>query len=239
MKNFIYGKKPVQNTIVNFTNLIKHIYVLKGFSFDRDVYKVIKEKNISWSSLDKEKFNNLIHEKVNHQGIIADMKEYNYRSMKDIIGNEQEQTILVLDRIQDPNNFGSIIRSAVLFGVKGIVILDHNQVDVTPAVIKSSAGTIYNIPIVKVSNLSNAINMLKEKGYWIYCSYLSDTSTDIRNIKFDKKSVIIMGSEGDGVMKKIANQSDFCFSIPTNKAIDSLNVSVAAGIILFTKNLSA
>ncbi|AHI52373.1 23S rRNA (guanosine(2251)-2'-O)-methyltransferase RlmB [Spiroplasma culicicola] len=238
-KNIIYGKNPVQNTILHFSHEIKEIYIQKGFAFDNEVFNVIKNNNIKWTSLEKQEFNNLIQEKINHQGIFAEIKDYKYSDLKDIISkNETKSTILVLDRIQDPNNFGAIIRTATLFGVNGIIILDHNQVEVTPAVIKASAGTIYNIAIVKVSNLSNALNTLKSYGYWTYCSNISDESQDITKIAFDNKSAIILGNEGEGVMKKLISQSDFNFIIPTNNTIDSLNVSVATGIILFARSLN-
>jgi len=235
--NLIYGKNVVENVIINFHNQIKEVYILKGYAFSQEAYSIIKKYNIKWTSCEKETFSKFIQEKVTHQGIIAEVKQFQYSKLDDIIDySNTQQTILILDRIQDPNNFGAIIRTSSLFDVTGIIILDHNQVDVIPTVVKASAGAIYCTPIVKVSNISNVINVLKEKGYWIYCSLLTEESISINELKFDKKTAIVLGSEGEGVLKKNASHSDFCFKIPTSNKINSLNVSVAAGIILYERS---
>ncbi|WP_339020954.1 23S rRNA (guanosine(2251)-2'-O)-methyltransferase RlmB [Spiroplasma endosymbiont of Atherix ibis] len=234
MKNYIYGKNAVENTIKNFSSEIKQVFILKGHSFEPDIYSLIKKQKIEWKSLEKQEFGLLIKEGVNHQGLIAQVIDFKYLEMKDFYNDSKlNQTVLILDKIQDPQNFGSIIRTASLFGVDAIIIQETNQVQITPAVMKASAGTIYNVPIIKVSNLKSAINNLKDRGFWIYSSYLGEKSISIREIDFDKKSVIIIGNEGKGIGNKILELSDFMFQIDTNNVIDSLNVSVATGIILF------
>ncbi|QHX36284.1 23S rRNA (guanosine(2251)-2'-O)-methyltransferase RlmB [Spiroplasma sp. BIUS-1] len=234
MKNYIYGKNAVENIIKNFRVEIKQVFILKGHSFDPEIYKIIKENKIEWFSLEKKEFNALIKEGVNHQGLIAQVRDFTYLELKDFHDNSKlNQKVLILDKIQDPQNFGSIIRTASLFGVDGIIIQETNQVQVTPAVMKASAGTIYNVPIIKVSNLKSAISVLKDRGFWVYSSYLSDESVPIEDIDFDKKSAIILGNEGKGIGNKLVEMSDFSFKINTTNVIDSLNVSVATGIILF------
>jgi len=232
--DYIYGKKPIENIILNFSLKVKKIYLQKGIAFSPDIYKIIKEKNILWVSLEKKDLNKIIKEKVVHQGFIAEVTKFEFTHIKDIfLSTNKNQVLLMLDRIQDPYNFGSIIRSASLFGVDGIIIQEHNQVDITPIVFKASAGTIYNVPIIKVSNLSNAINALKQNGFWIYATSLADDAKNLTEISFEKKSLIIIGNEGDGIMKKIINKSDLVVKIKTKQNIDSLNVSVATGILLF------
>ncbi|ARU90923.1 tRNA/rRNA methyltransferase [Spiroplasma clarkii] len=176
----------------------------------------------------------MFKEKVAHQGYAAEINEFKFSHIKDIIANDnQKHIILMLDRLQDPHNFGSIIRTASLLGIDGIVIQEHDQVGVTPAVYKVSAGTVYDTPIVKVANLSNAIRELKDNGYWIYATTLDEDAVDIQTLEFAKKTVLVVGNEGDGVMKKIQNNSDVKIKISTTNAIDSLNVSVATGILLY------
>ncbi|WP_342275413.1 23S rRNA (guanosine(2251)-2'-O)-methyltransferase RlmB [Spiroplasma endosymbiont of Cantharis lateralis] len=234
MKNYIYGKNAVENTIKNFLIEIKQVFILKGSSFNPEIFSIIKQNNLEWHSLERQEFNSLIKEGVNHQGLIAQVRDFNYLELKDFYNNSKlKQKVLILDKIQDPQNFGSIIRTASLFGVDGIIIQESNQVQVTPAVMKASAGTIYNVPIIKVSNLKSAISSLKDRGFWIYSSHLSENSKSIGEIDFDNKSVVIIGNEGNGIGSKIIEMSDFTFKIETNNVIDSLNVSVATGIILF------
>ncbi|AUM62284.1 23S rRNA (guanosine(2251)-2'-O)-methyltransferase RlmB [Spiroplasma monobiae] len=234
MKNYIYGKNAVENIIRNFKSEIKQVFILKGHSFDPEIYNLIKEQKIEWHSLEKQEFNVLIKEGVNHQGLIAQVKDFKYLELKEFYNDSKlKQIVLILDKIQDPQNFGSIIRTASLFGVDGIIIQETNQVQVTPAVMKASAGTIYNVPIIKVSNLKSAISNLKDRGFWIYSSYLNEQSVSIKEIDFDNKSAIIIGNEGNGITNKIVEMSDFVFKIDTTNVIDSLNVSVATGIILF------
>ncbi|AOG59986.1 23S rRNA (guanosine2251-2'-O)-methyltransferase [Spiroplasma helicoides] len=234
--NIIYGKNPVINTIQKNESIIKRVILLKNSAIDNNVLEIIKQKKLKVDYLEKSDFQNLFNKKVTHQNILAEVKDFQFSDFKSLLGEQNKKnTILILDRIQDPNNFGAIIRSAVLFGVNGIIIPEHNQAGVTPAVMKASAGTAYTIPIVKVPNLSHAISLLKEKNYWIYCSYLGDESLDITKTDFTKNCVIILGNEMEGVANKIMKKSDYLFKIKTNNDIDSLNVSVAAGIILFNR----
>ncbi|QGS51399.1 23S rRNA (guanosine(2251)-2'-O)-methyltransferase RlmB [Spiroplasma tabanidicola] len=237
MPNLVFGKKNIFSIIKNFPSLVEKIYVVKGFLFDNEIFEVVKTKNLKLEFIENQKFQKILNQKVNHQNIIAYVKDFEYSQLQDLISNKENQTILVLDRVQDPNNFGAIIRSAVLFGVDGIVILDRNQVDVTAAVLKTSAGTAYEIAIAKVANLANALNVLKQKGFWVYASYLSNDATNIADLKFENKKVILIGSEGKGLSNKLVSHSDFKFKINTTNIIDSLNVSVATGIILFKASL--
>lgn len=228
----IFGRKVVKKIIRSHNTLIRKIIVTKD---NNDILEFAGQKNILYELKTATDLDSLVE--GNHQGVIAIMKEYNFVPFSKILSS---QNILILDRINDPHNFGAIIRSAALFGYNSILILDHKQCDITPTVAKVSAGTLYDVHICKVSNLANAISELKKSGFWIYSSYLSDDSIDIKKIDFDSKNAIVIGNEGEGISNKIAELSDFKFKIKTEDIIDSLNVSVASGIILFqaTKNKS-
>ncbi|AKU79277.1 23S rRNA (guanosine(2251)-2'-O)-methyltransferase RlmB [Spiroplasma turonicum] len=228
-----YGKNVVENIIINRPKLIKRLFILKGNSFTPSIFSTIKKYNILWESLDKDIFiKMLVDKKSVHQGYLAILKDFEYAKFS-LTENQNIKTILMLDKIHDPHNFGAIIRSSSLLGVDAIIMKDINQVDVTSSVIKASSGTIYNIPIIKVKNLSSSLDNLKKKGFWIYASALNEKSVSLNTINIYEKKVIILGNEGEGISNNLLNNSDFVFKIKTTNVIDSLNVSVACGIILY------
>lgn len=171
-----------------------------------------------------------------HQGVIALCPAFSYASLAEVIGNRgpffASDVIVLLDGIQDPRNFGSLIRSAHCFGVNGIVIPENRAASITGTVVKASAGAAYHIPIARVVNLARAMDYLKERGFWLY-----GTSSDGRRIfdAFDGTQPIglLFGSEGEGIRPLLRKKCDFLISIPMLGVIDSLNVSVAAGIVLY------
>ncbi|WP_339022805.1 23S rRNA (guanosine(2251)-2'-O)-methyltransferase RlmB [Spiroplasma endosymbiont of Crioceris asparagi] len=231
MKDYIFGRKAVLNVIKNYPNIIQKIIIQDNLKLDKYEETILNNKYNLIEYLSKFDIEKKA-QGLNHQGFLCILKEYKYTHFSEITKNGWN-TILCLDSIQDPQNFGAIIRSAVLLGVDAIIILDHNQAMVNGTVFKTSAGTANDIPIVKVSNLSNALEHLKKSGYWIYASALNEQSQDIKDISFSEKKVIIIGNEGKGVSMKLLKNSDFIFKINTKTNIDSLNVSVAAGIILY------
>ncbi|QHX35583.1 23S rRNA (guanosine2251-2'-O)-methyltransferase [Spiroplasma sp. TIUS-1] len=235
MKDFLYGRKPVFNILMNNPKIVKSLFIQESIVLTKQEEEILSSLKIYVSKLPRRKMDDITLE--NHQGVICEVKEFQYTHFGDISKNpDKYKTILCLDKIQDPHNFGAIIRSAALFGVDLILMLDHSQVAVNATVFKTSAGTLFKTKIARVSNLSNAIEQLKKGGYWVYCSALTDDSVEIDEIKFDTKSVIIIGNEGEGVGQKIQNISDYKFKIKTKNIIDSLNVSVATGIILHSLN---
>ncbi|ATZ19075.1 23S rRNA (guanosine2251-2'-O)-methyltransferase [Williamsoniiplasma somnilux] len=233
-RNLIYGKHAVEEFIKKHPNMIKKIWV-KNFEL-LDKYKVINELAIEVIKSTDEKMEKLFLDYVNHQGIVAEVKEFNYTPFKDLIENLQTKNsalILMLDQIHDPHNFGAIIRSASLLGVDGIVILDRKQVLVNATVVKTSVGTVYDLIISKVSNLSNAIKELQEAGFWVYSSNLNKDAVDMRKVDFANKTVLIVGNEQKGVSELITKNSDMNVYIPSTQNIDSFNVSVASALLLF------
>ena len=229
-KNYVYGRIPALNVITN--NKALNAYLQKGFS-DEKILKAIKEHKISFCFVDISKLDELSNH-GNHQGVVLETKPFEYSDLNSIIIYSKKQDkplILILDEIEDPHNFGAIIRSADAFGVDGIIIKSHNQVLVTPVVSKVSTGAIEFMRIAQVSNISNAIKKLKDNGYWIYAADGSG-STNYQDVKFDGPTVIIVGSEGRGISKLVLENSDVIIKIPMQGHVNSLNVSVATGILL-------
>ncbi len=166
----------------------------------------------------------------NHQGIIIDMEDYQYTPLNKIL-NREDDKILILDHILDPHNFGAIIRTAVAAGIKTIIIPNDRQVLVNSTVVKTSVGAVFDIDIVLVTNLNNTIKILKDNGFWIYGTVMS--GEDYREVDYNGKVCLIIGNEEKGMSKLVKESCDFLITIPISPKIDSLNASVAAGILIY------
>lgn len=166
-----------------------------------------------------------------HQGIVAEIPGFPYSPIESI--SSEAKLVLVLDQVQDPQNVGALIRSAVAFGCAAVVIAEHEQAGVTGVVARASAGTIFDIPVVRVGNISQALDTLKSKGFWI-AGLAGESAMPIDSYIFDTPTVIVVGSEGDGVREGVRKNCDVILSIPMSPAVESLNVSVAGAIALYT-----
>jgi len=170
-----------------------------------------------------------------HQNVFAVTRPYMYCSREELIEESkstESSLVLVLSHITDVTNFGAIIRSAVAFGVSFIVIPENRSVEVTGACYKASSGTVMKSRIVRVKNLASIIKKLKEYDYWVYAAD-SNASKVISEIDFARKSVLVLGSEAKGAGHAVLKVVDDSFKIPMKGSIDSLNVSVSAGICLY------
>ena len=168
--------------------------------------------------------------KDNHQGIIIDMEDYQYTPLNKILEKEYDK-VLILDHILDPHNFGAIIRTAVAAGFNAIIIPNDRQVLVNSTVVKTSVGAVFDIDIVLVTNLNNTIKTLKDNGFWIYGTVMS--GEDYREVDYNGKVCLIIGNEEKGMSKLVKESCDFLVTIPISPKIDSLNASVAAGILIY------
>lgn len=166
----------------------------------------------------------------NHQGIIIDMEDYQYTPLNKILDRGDDK-ILILDHILDPHNFGAIIRTAVAAGFNAIIIPNDRQVLVNSTVVKTSVGAVFDIDIVLVTNLNNTIKILKDNGFWIYGTVMS--GEDYREVDYNGKVCLIIGNEEKGMSKLVKESCDFLITIPISPKIDSLNASVAAGILIY------
>lgn len=170
-----------------------------------------------------------------HQGVVAITSAYEYASVEDILENARKKGedpfILLLDSIEDPHNLGAIIRTANQAGAHGIIIPKNRAVGLTAAVARTSAGALNYTPVAKVTNLSKTIEELKKEGLWFVCADMSGTTM----YQLDLKGPIglVVGSEGEGVGRLVKEKCDFTASIPMKGDIDSLNVSVAAGVLAY------
>ncbi len=237
----IYGRKPVLEAIKSGKEIEQILipFGAKG-NFYNDLRTLAKKNKIKLTELPQHKFQQLEHEK-NTQGVIANIAEFNFSSVEEIVQSINEKKfprLLLLDSIQDPQNLGAILRSAECFGVDGIIITTHQSSPITETVEKTSAGAINHLKIAKVTNLVQEIKYLKENKFWIVGSILSEKSQDYRSVDYKMPIALVVGNEEKGIRKLVAENCDFLVNIPMQGKIQSLNVSVAAGILLAEITLS-
>ena len=233
----IYGVNPVVEALKNDSGGIKKIIVASGRK-GGDIGKILRlaeQKGIDIEFKEREYLKRLAGDK-SHQGIVCLCKEYSYTSVDEIIRNccesFKDSLILILDSITDPQNLGSLIRTAHCYGVNGVIIPENRAASITPAVMKVSAGAVQYIPIARVVNISNTIDYLKTKDFWIYGADAS-LGQDVYSFDYDGHIGLVMGSEGKGIRPLVRKKCDFFVSIPLMGKVDSLNVSVAGGVILY------
>lgn len=216
---------------------IEQIFIAEGSisGSSKVIMAIAREKNIVVKKVDRKKLDK-ISETGAHQGVIAQVTPYNYYEVDDVLEYAKKKGeppfIIILDEIEDPHNFGSIIRTAEICGVHGIIIPKRRNVGITPTVYKSSAGAIEYMRICKVTNLNNTIEKLKEKNIWVYGADMSGQSYCF-DIDFSGAVALVIGSEGRGISKLIKEKCDMLVKIPMLGNIASLNASVAGGILMY------
>ena len=190
-----------------------------------------KEKNFNYTYLNSKQMEDLVG-KNNHQGVIVEINDYKYYELDDLLKELENVTypcIAILDGIEDPHNFGAILRSGDAFGIDGYIIASNRQVGLTNTVAHVSTGAIEYSKVCKVTNLNQAINKLKENGYWIVASDGS-AKMNYRDIDYKMKTGIIIGSEGIGIGPLLLKNSDYVTKIDMVGHVNSLNASVAAAL---------
>lgn len=223
----VYGKN-VAREILNSDHKINNIYLLEKFD-NKEILNIIKNNNYEIKYKSKSEMDKMTREL--HQGIIIEIEDYKYLDLNTIKNDTNSNFIVILDHIEDPRNFGAIIRSCECAGVDYIIIPNKRTVEVTPSVIKTSSGALANMKLVQVANLRNTIENLKKLDYWIIGT--DGDGTDYNQIDYDGKIVLVIGSEGNGLKQIIKTSCDVIASIPLKGKVNSLNVSVAAGIMIY------
>ena len=218
---YIYGKN-VATEYLKTKNKIKKIYLSKNFKDNIDT------NNIPVKYMEKYDMDKMVDGL--HQGIILEVEDYKYADIDDII-NTPNALIVILDHLEDPHNFGAIIRTCEAAGVDGIIIPKDRSVEVNATVIKESTGTTENMKIAKVTNLVQTIKELKEKNFWIVGTDMQGTDYD--KIDYKGNIAIVIGNEGSGMSRLVKENCDFIATIPMIGTTDSLNASVSTGIIVY------
>ena len=234
-ENIIEGKNPILEAY-NAGTGIRKLFVLKGIK-DEKINKLIedvKKTHCIVKFLDRDELDSMSQTKSN-QGVVAEVEDYKYVEVSNILSFAKEKNedplILLLDEIVDPHNFGAIIRTVDVIGAHGIIIKNRNQAMVTSTVVSASAGATNYVKIARVGNLSKTIDELKNDGFWFACADMSGVSADKCNL--DGPLGLVVGNEGNGVSMLVREKCDYVVSIPMKGHVDSLNVSVATGILLY------
>ena len=235
MDDIIFGKNAITEALINGEREINKILISKSIHTDAKIEKIktlAKERGIVFQFVAKEKFQP--YAEFNHQGVIAQISPLKYADLDEFLEqNHQNSSLVILDGVEDPHNFGAIIRSCVCAGVSGIIIPSRRNVQVNSVVEKTSAGAINHIPIIKVNSLTNAVQKLKDSDWWIIATDAS-ANNNYYDIKYnDMNFALIMGAEHAGVSKSLLKMSDFKVKIPMMNNFNSLNVSNAASVIIF------
>ena len=225
---YIYGKNVARKKLHNNSKINK-IYLSEKFN-DREIIDLIRKNNIKVSFVK----NYELDKKVEglHQGIVMEIDDVKTYSYNEIIPNikKENPVIVMLDHLEDPHNFGAIIRTSEALGVDAIIIPTDRSVKVNSTVVKTSVGAIEYIPIIRVVNLNDTIKKLKEDGYWIIATDMD--GEDYTKIDYNMPVCIVIGNEGKGISRMVSENSDIIASIPMKGKINSLNASVSCAIVL-------
>lgn len=235
-EDLVEGRNAVIETLRGDTT-VEQILVAKGDTTGSIsvIMALAKEKGVVVKEVDRKKLDVMSATGV-HQGVIAVVTPFKYSEVQDILDLAKEKSeapfIIVLDEIEDPHNFGSIIRTAEICGAHGIIIPKRRNVGVTPVVYKSSAGAATYMKIAKVTNVNTTLDELKEKGIWIYGADMEGQNYCF-DVDFSGACAVVIGSEGRGISKLTKDKCDVLVKIPMVGKITSLNASVAGGILMY------
>ena len=226
----IYGKNAVLESLKS-TQAIEKVTISDGLNKDLAglVATLCKKRNITLKRLPRAEFKKFEGEE-NYQGIIAEVEDFKYCEIQDLL-NQKNKFILILDGIEDPHNFGAIIRVAECAGVTGIVIPKNRSVSVNATVAKVSAGALSYVKIAQVTNIHDAIDKIKDSGTFVYAADMDGDTMYTTNL--EGNIAIVIGGEGKGVSTLTRKKADGIISIPMFGRVNSLNASVSAGIVLY------
>ena len=224
----VYGRNVAKDLLKN-PNKIKSIILQDGFN-DKEILSFIENANLKVSYRSKQEMDRL-SEGV-HQGIILTIPDYPYYDLNSVLTSDSDDVVVVLDHLEDPHNFGAIIRTCEAAGIHSIIIPKDRQVPVNATVMKTSAGTLDSMKIVSVANIANCLDRLKDVGYWIVGTAL-ENSVDYREVDYSGKIAIVIGNEANGISQLVSQKCDYLVKIPMYGTTNSLNASVAAGIMIY------
>jgi 23S rRNA (guanosine2251-2'-O)-methyltransferase len=238
MRNqLVYGLHTIQALLNNNPEKIRVLFVQTGRDARiQHLIELAKQHGIAVQYISKEKLDNLLEKETAHQGIAADIitaVSYSEIDLKNILANSTKPPfLLILDGVQDPHNLGACLRSANAAGVNAVIVPKNNAADLTPAARKAASGAAETTPLIQVTNLVRALDILKEHGIWIYGADASAEHTIYQN-NWQGPVALILGGEGKGLRRLTRENCDGLVKIPMQGTVASLNVSVAAGICLF------
>lgn len=232
--SMIYGVLPVLEALRANARRVERVAIAEGVREHRlnDIIELCREHSIVWNKIGRDRFESALPAGVNHQGVYAITASAAYSEVEDILDASSLPLIVVLDGVEDPRNLGAIVRTVECAGADGVIIPERRAVGLTDTVAKSSAGALAHVKVAKTTNLNRLIEDLKSRNIWVVGTS-GDATMDYTEWDWRQPSALILGNEGTGLHRLVAENCDTLVKIPMFGKVDSLNVSVAAGVILF------
>lgn len=232
-ENLLSGRNPIREAIKSGRDIEK-LLVAKGdlSGTAREIVAMARERHIPIQTVERSRLDEITR---NHQGMLAFASAYRYYDVEDMLRDAEEKGeppfLVILDGVTDPQNLGAVIRTAACVGAHGVIVPERRAAGLTPSAVKASAGAIETVKVARVTNLNRTLEMLKEKGVWLYAADME--GEDYRTVNFSGSMALIVGAEGEGVSRLVLENSDYKVSLPMKGGVGSLNASVAAGILLY------
>ena len=232
-ENLLAGRNPIREALKAGRDIEK-LLVARGelIGSAREIVAMAKDAKIIVQEVARERLDAMA---PNHQGLIAVASAYSYKTVDDMLALAKERgeapLLVILDGVTDPHNLGAIIRSAECAGAHGVIIPERRAVGLTPSAVKASAGAVEYLPVAKEVNLTRTIERLKKEGVWGYGAAMK--GEDFRKVDFSGPAALVIGSEGEGISRLVMESCDRLVSLPIKGQLDSLNASVAAGVLLY------
>lgn len=240
-KVYLYGKNALVEAIKAVekgnTGLIEKVYLTPQAEADGKIISLLQKADFKHERVTPQEIEHMTGRDVVHQGVCALLNDKKiYTPLDDVLqkakNSPSKPCLVLLDELQDPHNVGAIIRSAAAFGATAILMPEYDQAQVTSTVVRTSAGMVFTIPIVRIGNVNTTLTILKDKGFWIY-GLTGDGSDKLHATKFDADTVLVIGSEGTGIRPKTLEVCDFKLAIDIDPHCESLNASNAAAVALY------
>jgi 23S rRNA (guanosine2251-2'-O)-methyltransferase len=240
--SLVVGRNPVREALERRPEQVEKVMIRRGVSGEAisAIRSAASDAGVPVQHVPEARLHHEVGD-VNHQGVIAIAAPVRYRVASDLLSDiapswdavrARKPLLLAIDRVTDPRNFGAILRSAAAAGVDGVFVPNQHMAPLNAAAIKASAGTATRIPIARVNDLKELLKQLKERSYWVIGA--DGTAGDsVWAMEWDRPTVLVMGSEGEGLQPAVRDVCDHLVAIPMRGPVESLNVSVAAGILLF------
>jgi 23S rRNA (guanosine2251-2'-O)-methyltransferase len=238
-QTYVYGKNAFHELLrakdAGGGVSMQRVYLTRFTEKDGSIISAIQSRRLTYSIVTDDEIDHMVGRGAVHQGVAVLIDGATlYADLATVLeeDTDKKRIFVVLDHLEDPHNVGAIIRSASAFGATAVIMAEHNQVPITGAVIKASSGTVFTIPVVKVSNINSTLLSLKEKGFWVY-GLTGGGDSRLTETIFDEDTIIVVGSEGDGIAHKTLEHCDFKLSIPISERCESLNASNAVAVTLY------
>lgn len=231
-KIYLYGKHALREALMARPSAVSKVFLDSNASSDTDLASLLKQHSIAVTAM--KDGGRKVGDDAVHQGVIAVINpDALYTPLEEVLNFDGNPCFVLLDELHDPHNVGAIIRSAAAFGASAILLPEHNQSPITGVVIKTSAGMVFRIPIVRIGNVNQTMRKLKDEyRFWVYGLVMEGT-TALKDAAFDTPTLFVVGNESAGIREKTLELCDVTLSIPMQPKCESLNASVAASVVLY------